>query len=195
MAMINRRLDMKLGRRPKRKQDQALDVVASAAKTWSEWQLAKRAGKGVRKGAKKAAALKSGKPSGLKGAVTGTPGKITGVVALVGGLGAMVARKLKDGGDAEPSYSPPAPHEPAAAPPPAPSPTAAAIVHDAPPPPSLSAAPPPPPMAKPDTSVKVEDLATDGEPATATAEPDSGDDSEGEGSESESDDSKEKDEQ
>ena len=57
---------MKLGRRPKPKKDQAVDAVASMAKTWSEWHLAKRASKGVAKGAKKAAALKGGKPSGAR---------------------------------------------------------------------------------------------------------------------------------
>lgn len=165
---------MKMGRRPPRKKDQALDVVASAAQTWSKWHLGKRAGEGVAKGAKKAAALKPGKPSPLKRLVTGTPARIAGAVALVGGLGAVLARKLKRGGD-EPSYTPPAPHEPAAPPPPPPNPTAAAITHDAPPPPSLSAAPeppasPPPPMPKPETSVSVEDLAADKEEEPATHE-------------------------
>jgi hypothetical protein len=167
---------MKLGRRPKRKQDQALDVVASAAKTWSEWQLAKRAGKGVRKGAKKAAEIKGGKPSGLKAMVTGTPARLTGALALVGGLGAVIARKLKGGGGDD-AYTPPAPHEPAAAPPaasapPAPNPTAAAIVHNAAPPPSLQAAPEPPaavedlPAALPEPEAKADE---DDDDATAKA--------------------------
>jgi hypothetical protein len=167
MQMTTRRTGMKLGKRPKRKQDQALDVVASAAKTWSEWQLAKRAGKGVRKGAKKAAELRGGKSSGLKGAITGTPARITGALALVGGLGAVLARKLRGGGGD--AYAPPAPHEPAAAPPApppqavaAPSPTASAIAHNATPPPSLQAAP------EPDA-----DLVTEpDEPVEAIAMPD-----------------------
>ena len=46
---------MRLRRRPKRKRDQALDVVASAAKTWSEWHLAKRARGGIVTGARKLA--------------------------------------------------------------------------------------------------------------------------------------------
>jgi hypothetical protein len=150
MEMTTRRLGMKLGKQPppKRKHSQALDLVASMAKTWSEWHLAKRATESVRAGAKKAADLRPGKPSGLKRAVTGTPAKITGAVAVVGGLGAIAKHKLRSGGDAE-SYTPPAPHEPAAAPPPppqptaTPSPTASAIVHDAVPPPTLQAAPPP----------------------------------------------------
>lgn len=176
---------MKLGRRPTRKKDQALDVVASAAQTWSKWHLGKRAGEGVAKGAKKAAALKSGKPSMLKRIVTGTPAKLAGGVALVGGLGAMVARKLKGGGDAEPAYTPPAPHEPAAAPPPPPNPTAAAIVHDAPPPPSLSAAPDPPApsppadLPKPETPVAVEDLAADRNGPGAHEEPATSDEADG----------------
>jgi hypothetical protein len=188
MQVTPRRIGMKLGRRPKRKQDQALDVVASAAKTWSEWQLAKRAGKGVRKGAKKAAALKTSKPSGVKGAVAGKPGRIAGLVALVGGLGAVVARKLKGGVTAAPPYSPPDPNEPAAAPPSAvatPSPTASAIVHNAPPPPSLQAAPEPPaaveePQNEPDAgkspivevkSAADEDAADD-DPDAGAGEPD-----------------------
>jgi len=144
---------MKVDRRPKRKKDQALDVVASAAKTWSEWHLAKRAGKGVAKGAKKAAALKGGKPSFLKRAVTGTPAKVAGGLAVLGAIGAAVAHKLKRGGDDEPAYSPPAPHEPAAAPPPPPPPpppAPGAMAHEPPPPPPpLAAAPPPPPEPEP----------------------------------------------
>jgi hypothetical protein len=163
---------MKLGRRPTRKKDQALDVVASAAQTWSKWHLGKRAGQGVAKGAKKAAALKpGGRPSLLKRIVSGTPAKIAGGLAVLGGLGTLVARKLKGGGSAD-TYTPPPPHEPAAAPPPPPppppNPTAAAITHDAPPPPSLSAAPdppdPPPPLEKPETSIAVEDLSEEDEP-------------------------------
>jgi hypothetical protein len=177
---------MKLGRRPTGKKDQALDVVASAAHTWSKWHLGKRAGKGVAKGAKKAAALKpGGKPSLLQRVVTGTPAKIAGGVAVLGGLGAMLARKLK-GGDSEPAYTPPAPHEPAAAPPPPPpppTPTAAAIAHDAPPPPSLSAAPAPPaeppkPLPKPETTVAVEDLAADKQEPGADEMPAAADDDE-----------------
>jgi hypothetical protein len=159
MQMTLRRIGMKLGKRPKRKQDQALDVVASAAKTWSEWQLAKRAGKGVRKGAKKAAAMKPSKSPGVKGAVTGKPGRIAGIAALVGGVGAVVARKLKGGGGDAPAYTPPKPHEPAAPPPSpvaTPSPTAAAITHDAPPPPSLQAPPPASLQAAPDPPAIVE---------------------------------------
>jgi outer membrane biosynthesis protein TonB len=176
---------MGLGRRPKRKQDQALDLVASVAKTWSEWQLAKRASRGLKKGAGKAAELKGGKPSGLKAAVTGTPAKITGAVAVVGGLGAVALRKLKGGGDA-PAYVPPAPHEPAAAPPPPPPPPppapGAAAHKPAPPPPPLAAAPPPKPepviadVPEPIIAEAPEppadDEATDGDVPAAAAEPD-----------------------
>src|SRR3954470_14692666 len=114
---------MKLGRRPKPKKDQAMDAIASMAKTWSEWHLAKRASKGVAKGAKKAAAMRGGTSSGVKGAMTGTRVKIAGGVALVAGIGAAVARTLKGG--AAPDYTPPEPPEPGeptAAPPPPPPP-------------------------------------------------------------------------
>src|ERR1700704_1283777 len=99
---------MKLGRRPKPKKDQALDAFASVAKTWSEWHLAKRASKGVAKGAKKAAELRGGKSSGVQGAPTGTPAKIAGGVAVIAGIGAAVARKLKGG--AAPDFTAPEPH-------------------------------------------------------------------------------------
>ncbi|MEA2150315.1 MAG: hypothetical protein QOD69_2145 [Solirubrobacteraceae bacterium] len=175
---------MGLGRRPKRKQDQALDLAASVAKTWSEWQLAKRASRGLKKGAGKAAELKGGRSSGLKSAVTGTPAKITGAVAVAGGLGAVVLRKLKGGGDA-PAYVPPAPHEPAAAPPPPPPPPppapGAAAHRPPPPPPPLAAAPPPKPAPviaeAPEPLVEapeplVDEDPTDGDGPKADAEPD-----------------------
>jgi len=169
MDITTRRIAMQLGRRPKRKQDQALDVVASAAQTWSKWQLGKRAGKGMRKGATKAAQLRSGKPSGLKGAVTGTPGRIAGVVALVGGLGAIVARKLKGGGSAEP-YAPPPVYDTAAGPPAGVNPTAAAITHNAPPPAPLTVAPMPDVAAAATTDTDEAPTKVDVAAITATAE-------------------------
>jgi len=92
---------MSLRRRNTRK-DQALDAVASVTKTWSEWQLAKRAGKGVAK-------AKEVRPSKIKGALTSTPAKIAGALAIVGGAGAVVMRKLK--GDSAADYTGPAPSE------------------------------------------------------------------------------------
>jgi hypothetical protein len=93
---------MKLRKRQTRK-DQALDAVASVTKTWSEWQLAKRAGKGVAK-------AKEVRPSKIKGFLNSKKVKLAGAVAVAGGTGAFVARKLK-GGDPAESYSGPAPSE------------------------------------------------------------------------------------
>ena len=45
---------MNLPMRQNKKRDQALDAVASVAKTWSEWRLGERATKTVAKGTKKA---------------------------------------------------------------------------------------------------------------------------------------------
>ncbi|MEJ7798599.1 MAG: hypothetical protein WKF42_08880 [Solirubrobacteraceae bacterium] len=113
---------MKLRRRQKRKTETALDALASITKLWSEWQIGKRAGKGVAKAKK----VKS--PSKRV--------RTVGVVAVVCGAGAAVARKLK-GGDPEPIYTPPARSEPVA--PAAPAPSAPF----APPPPPLVVAPDP----------------------------------------------------
>jgi hypothetical protein len=100
---------MKLRRRQKRKRDQALDALASVTKTWSEWQLAKRAGKGVAK------AKKVRPPSGVKSTLGSKPVRAAGAAAVAGGAVAAIARKLK-GGDDEPIYTPPPPSEPVAAP-------------------------------------------------------------------------------
>ncbi|MEA2224027.1 MAG: hypothetical protein QOH83_2403 [Solirubrobacteraceae bacterium] len=98
--------------RQKNKRDQALDAVASVAKTWSEWHLGKRATTTVAKGAKKASKVKdSGKATRLK---------IAGAVALVGGLGAAVAKKVMGGGQAEPLGEPPGPAPDMPTPPPSP---------------------------------------------------------------------------
>jgi len=107
------------------KRDQALDAVASVAKTWSEWRLGERATKSVAKGTKKAsrAAAKARKraskvaknadASRVKRAVKGTPLKIVAGAAIVGGVGAAIAKKLKGAGTAEPLYTPPPPPGPA----------------------------------------------------------------------------------
>ena len=120
---------MNLPMRQNKKRNQALDAFASLAKTWSEWRLGERATKTVAKGTKQASksakkarkraakAAKNADASSLKNALKGTPLKVAGAVALVGGIGAAVAKKLKGGGTAEPLYTPPpapAPMEPPA---------------------------------------------------------------------------------
>lgn len=97
--------------RQKSKRDQALDAVASMAKTWSEWRLGEKVSKTAAKGAKKAGtAARSAKKSRASsgGAKKRSPLKVAGAIALVGGVGAAVAKKLT-GGKAEPLYTPPAP--------------------------------------------------------------------------------------
>ena len=96
--------------RQKSKRDQALDAVASMAKTWSEWRLGEKVSKTAVKGAKKAgtaakSAKKSRSPSGGK---KRSRVKVAGAIALLGGVGVAVAKKLT-GGKAEPLYTPPAP--------------------------------------------------------------------------------------
>jgi hypothetical protein len=110
---------MNLPMRQNKKRNQALDAFASVAKTWSEWRLGERASQTVAKGTKRASrsaakarksAMKAaGKPdsSGVKGTMKGTPLKVAGALALVGGVGAAVAKKLKGGSGAEPLYTPP----------------------------------------------------------------------------------------
>jgi len=118
--------------RQKSKRDQALDAVASIAKTWSEWRLgdkvSKTASHASKKASKKASknaakASKKAKKQAAKASVPALaktkPVKIVGVVALVGGIGAAVAKKLA-GGKAEPLYTPPGPAPDVASPPPSP---------------------------------------------------------------------------
>ena len=153
---------MNLPTRQNTKRKQALDALASLAKTWSEWRLGEKATKTVAEGTKKASksaakarkkAKKAAKKADVKSALKGTPLKVAGAVALVGGIGAMVAKKLKGGGTAEPLYTPP----------PAPAPLE--------PPAELKDVPPPP-----KTSVVVGDLASDKgsepEPVLVDAAPD-----------------------
>lgn len=110
---------MRLPMRQDKKRNQALDAFASVAKTWSEWRLGERATKSVAKGTKKAsksaakarkraakAAKKSDASTAAK-AVRGRPLRIAGLVALVGGVGAAIAKKLKGAGTAEPLHTPP----------------------------------------------------------------------------------------
>ena len=146
---------MNLPMRQNKKRNQALDAFASVAKTWSEWRLGERAAQSVATGTKKAskAAAKARKragrsDSGLKAALKSTPVKIAGAAAVVGGVGAAVAKKLKGGGTAEPLYSPP----------PAPAPMK--------PPADLKDVPP-----APETAIKIGDLSSAGEDPAADAEP------------------------
>ena len=92
-------------RKRKRKTAQALDAAAGVTKIWSEWQIGKRASKGVTKV----------KKSGLKRKLTSKPVRFAGLAAVLGGAGAAVAKKLKGGGP-EPIYTPPPPGEPVAPP-------------------------------------------------------------------------------
>jgi len=100
--------------RQKSKRDQALDAVASIAKTWSEWRLGEKVSQTASKGAKKAsksaskAAKKAAKSGSSGGGRKRRPLKIAGMIALLGGIGAAAAKKLT-GGKAEPLYTPPAP--------------------------------------------------------------------------------------
>ena len=142
---------MNLPTRQNKNRNQALDAVASIAKTWSEWRLGERAAQTVATGTKKAskAATKARKRAGksdsaIKAALKSTPVKIAGAAAVVGGVGAAVAKKLKGGGTAEPLYTPP----------PAPAPMKPPVeVGDIPSPPK--------------TAVKVGDLGGDDDGATS----------------------------
>jgi len=178
---------MNLPMRQHKKRNQALDAFASVAKTWSEWRLGERASQTVAKGSKKASksaakarknaakAAKKTDASSVRKAMKGTPLKVAGAVALVGGVGAAVAKKLKGGGGAEPLYTPPAPPAPMPA---APDMTSVASAPPAPIPaaPDMTNVPPAPP-----TPVVVGDLSSSDEPdaqpeaaadADAAADPD-----------------------
>ena len=87
-------------RRPKSKKASAADTVASVANVWSEWQLAKRATKGVKKGAKTAGKVKLAQKL--------TPTRALAALGVAGGVGALLAkRKKKGGGDVSQTYTPP----------------------------------------------------------------------------------------
>jgi len=92
---------MKLRRRQKRKSAQALDALASVTKAWSEWQLGKRASKGVAK------AKELRPPSKPKRALASKWVKVAGAVAVAGGTAAAIGRKLK--GDEPEIYAGPPP--------------------------------------------------------------------------------------
>jgi len=157
--------------RQKSKRDQALDAVASIAKTWSEWRLGDKVSKTASQASKKASknaakASKKAKKQAAKASVPAVakrkPVKIVGAIALVGGIGAAVAKKLT-GGKAEPLYTPPGPAPDMPSPPPSP-----VAVEDSPgaktevpstPEPALTASKEPPPRDP--SPVVVEDLASD----------------------------------
>jgi hypothetical protein len=91
---------MKL-RRQKPKHNQAMDAIASVTKVWSEWQLGKKASKGVAK-------AKSLRPPGkVKRILSLKWIKVGGAVAVAGGTAAAVGRKLK--GDDPATYTGPPP--------------------------------------------------------------------------------------
>jgi hypothetical protein len=103
--------------RQKSKRDQALDAAASVAKTWSEWRLGEKVTKTAAKATKRAA--KNTSSSSSVAVVKRKPLRIAGAIALLGGIGAAVAKKL-GGGKAEPLYTPPGPAPDMPAPPPSP---------------------------------------------------------------------------
>jgi hypothetical protein len=164
--------------RQKSKRDQALDAAASVAKTWSEWRLGEKVTKTAAKASKKA--IKSGakgkSSSSSVAVVKRKPLRVAGLIALLGGVGAAVAKKL-GGGKAEPLYTPPGP-APDMAPPP-PSPVAVEdLAGDAPPPattpveptvePAMTASTETPPQDP--SPVVVEDLTRDAGPGDTEAE-------------------------
>jgi hypothetical protein len=107
---------MKLRKRQKRKTAQALDALAGVTKIWTEWQIGKKAGKGVAKAGKSVAKVKKASvPSRVKKVLSSKSARLAGVGAVVAGAGAAVAKKLKGGGP-EPIYTPPSPGEPVAPP-------------------------------------------------------------------------------
>lgn len=107
--------------RQKSKRDQTLDAVASMAKTWSEWRLGEKVTKTAAKGAKKATktAQSAKKKKSSSDTAKRKPLKVAGAIALIGAIGAAVAKKIT-GGKAEPLYTPPGPAADMAEPPPSP---------------------------------------------------------------------------
>lgn len=157
--------------RQKSKRDQTLDAAASVAKTWSEWRLGEKVARTASKAAKTTKKAKKARSS------SGGPGrlKIAGAIAVLGGIGAAVAKKLS-GGKAEPLYTPPGPAADMAAPPT--SPVAVGDLAGGAPPSDMPAVPPTVEPAltastetpEPDPSpVVVEDLVSDA-PGAAEAD-------------------------
>lgn len=93
---------MKL-RRQKRRTSKALDGIASVTAIWSDRQLGKRAGKGVKK-------VKALRPPGkVKGILSSRLVRIGGAVAVVGGAGGAIFKKLRGKPDPATEYTGPAP--------------------------------------------------------------------------------------
>lgn len=88
---------MKLRSRPQRKVEKALDALTGVTKIWSDLQVSKQAGKGVKKA----------KRLCLPGALRSTKVKAIGMAAVAGGAAAIVARKLKGDGPQEYTGPPP----------------------------------------------------------------------------------------
>jgi hypothetical protein len=134
---------MKLRRQKKPKHSQAADAVASVTKIWSEWQLGKKASKGVAK-------AKSLRPPGkIKKVLSGKWVKVGGAVAVAGGTAAAVGKKLK-GDDPETYTGPP--------------PSAAVEV-----PVTSPSDPPPPLVVAPDPATQERDTETVGGSSTLRA--------------------------
>jgi hypothetical protein len=76
-----------IGKRKKSKKNEALDTVASIAKAWGEWQLAK----GAAKAAKRA------------------PWKLVGAIGAALAAGGIAAKKLLGGGGDSSAATPPPP--------------------------------------------------------------------------------------
>jgi len=114
---------MFLRKRRKGKGAQALDALAGITKIWAQLEIGKKAGEGVAK-------VKKVRLPWLKS----RRAKAAGAVVVAGGVGAVVAKKMK--GDPTPVYTGPAPSEAV---------EAAAKAPDAPPP--LAVAPDPDPAA------------------------------------------------
>lgn len=162
--------------RQKSKRDQALDAAASVAKTWSEWRLGEKVTKTAAKASKKA--IKSGGKgkSSSVAVVKRKPLRIAGLIAVLGGVGAAVAKKL-GGGKAEPLYTPPGPAPDMSPPPPSPV-SVEDLAGDTPPPATTPVEPTVEPAHTASTEtppadpspVVVEDLAPDAAPGDAEAE-------------------------
>jgi hypothetical protein len=176
--------------RQKSKRDQALDAVASIAKTWSEWRLGDKVSKTASQASKKASknaakASTKAKKQAAKAAGRQTskrrPVWIAGAIALVGGIGVAAAKKFT-GGKAEPLYTPGDPAPDTSSPAASDGATDSKATTDVPTTeePALTAPKDTPPRDP--SPVVVEDLASGGAPAEAESgadaePPDAGGDS------------------
>lgn len=95
-------------KRSKPKKARAADVLASVAGLWSDLQISKRASKTVKTGARKPSCAKRTVGS----TASSTRARSVAAVALLGGVGALVARKRKGDSPEQVPYVPPPPAEP-----------------------------------------------------------------------------------